>query len=267
MTRQETERRLTYFFRTSRRRRGEVQEVVTKLQAFGPVVVIGGMIRDLALAGNRTFGSDVDFVIKPKDIDQFHLFMMHRAAKRNRFGGYGWSGEHWRIDVWPLQKTWAHEEGHVQISFFSDLLRTTFFDCDAIIYDLQSKNITAKQGYFGRLKRRELEVNLLANPNPTGNAVRALRYAAIRGFGWGPKLCAFMSEQIEECGWKHLQEREATSHGTSYIAQMRQKKIAKQLSVHVRSKNPTPFRIQEWYGKEQVEFGFESASNVGGEED
>ena len=220
------------------------------------------MIRDVALGGNREFGSDVDFVVKPRDVEQFHSFMTLQSAKRNRFGGYVWNGLHWRIDVWPLQNTWAHKEGHVEIRFFQDLLKATFFDCDAIIYDLQSKSLSAKPGYFERLKHRVFEINLLPNPNPIGNAVRALRYAAIRDFGWGPKLAKFMADVIEERGWQDLQVREMSSFGTRYIAEMDRERISSELGDHLRAKKHEPFGISEWCRLRQSELDFGSAGRA-----
>ena len=250
------ERRLNYFFREKRQRREEIQGVVVKLQEFGPVVVIGGMIRDLALAGTREFGSDVDFVVKPTEINEFQAFMAEQLAERNRFGGYKLHGGHWRIDVWPLQKTWAYEAGHVEINEFSDLLNSTFFDFDAIIYDLQLKKLNSKPDYFDRLTRRELEINLLANPNPVGNAVRALRYAATKRFGWGPKLCRFMAEQIEETGWKDLEEREIKSFRTWCIENMDQNKFREELFKHLCRSPEKTFRSQVWCRTTQPEFRF-----------
>ena len=253
MTRQGTERRLGYFFGTRRRWREEVQNTRDRLQEFGPVVVIGGMIRDLALAGNREFGSDVDFVVRPIDVSRFEAFMDQTAAKRNKFGGYNLHSSHWRIDVWPLQKTWANEAGYVKVKTFPDLLRCTFFDVDAIIYSLQSKKVTCRRNYFTQLKRRELEINLRANPNPIGNAVRALRYAATRNFGWGPRLCEFVAEQIEEAGWDELRQREMQSFRTWHIAEMDQDKVQGELFMHLKSKRQDIFRSGGWCHNTQGE--------------
>ena len=253
MTRQLTERRLAYFFGTRRRWREEVQNMRDKLQEFGSVVIIGGMIRDLALEGNREFGSDVDFVVKPLDISRFESFMDQRAAKRNKFGGYNLQSAHWRIDVWPLQRTWASEAGYVNVETFPDLLKCTFFDVDAIIYDLQSKKLTCPQNYFTQLKRRELEINLRANPNPVGNAVRALRYAATRNFGWGPRLCEFVAAQIEEAGWDELKQREIQSFRTCHIAEMDQDKVQRELFLHLKSRREDIFRSEEWCHNKQRE--------------
>ena len=255
---QETiEKRLEYFFRTRQRRREEVQDVVVKLQEFGPVVVIGGMIRDLALVGNRKFGSDVDFVVKPRELPKFETFMHFQQARRNMFGGYMWPSSYWRIDVWAMQRTWAHEAGHVKIGHFPDLLNATFFDCDAVMYELEKKRLLAKPDYFERLGRRELEINLLPNPNPIGNAVRALRYAALKGFGWRPKLCMFMVNQILEYGWEELEAREMRSFGSSYVQLMDQTAISRELKRHLDTKQERVFNLTEWCGVSQLELGFD----------
>ena len=257
MRQEAVEKRLEYFFRTRRRRREEVQDVVAKLEEFGPVVVIGGIIRDLALVGNRKFGSDVDFVVKPRELDRFETFMQFQQAKRNMFGGYIWRSSYWRIDVWALQQTWAHKAGHVEVKDFSDLLNATFFDCDAVMYELEGKRLLTKPHYFERLGRRELEINLLPNPNPVGNAVRALRYAAMKDFGWRPKLCMFMANQILECGWEELEAREMRSFGTWYVRQMDHKGIDSGLKRHLEAKQERVFRLEDWCGVRQYDFGFD----------
>ena len=178
-----------YFLSSDYRDREDVRRVLGELEGLGQLVLLGGMLRDLALFGNREFRSDIDFVIDPIDPELFEKRMASIGAKVNRFGGYALSSRKWQIDVWSLKNTWAHTEGHVQVRTFDDLLDTTFFRCDAIFYDLTKKRLRAKQGYFDDLRRRVLEINLRPNPNPKGNAVRAFRYCILKRFRWGPPHC------------------------------------------------------------------------------
>ena len=255
------ERRLEYFFKSRRRWRNEVHEVVAKLQEFGPIVVIGGMIRDLAQRGNREFGSDVDFVIDPEKLEEFEAFMIARKAKRTRFGGYSWRSIHWSIDVWPLEKTWAHEAGHVKVKTFEDLVDVTFFDSDAVIYSLDNGKITAKESYFDNLRRKTLEINLLPNPNPIGNTVRAIRYAVIGDFGWGPKLSRFVAEQIGIHGWQVIIDREIASFGNRYIGEMDHERIETELSRYISCNPGGVLRIGDFGRLRQYRFEFESLTS------
>jgi hypothetical protein len=175
------------------------------------------MLRDIALFGNASFRSDIDFVIDPFEPEIFEKEMASIGAKVNRFGGYALPFGKWQVDVWSLKKTWAHMAGHIQVETFDDLKNTTFFCCDAIFYDLSAKKIHAKQGYFEDLGRRILEVNLLPNPNPKGNVVRALRYSILKGFFWGPQLTKFVAEIVDQIGWRAISEIEQISFHTRYI--------------------------------------------------
>jgi hypothetical protein len=214
---QEVEKRVKYFLRSRYRGREDVRRNLNELSAYGHLVLIGGMLRDVALFGNARFKSDLDLVIDPYDPVAFENHMHKIHARVNKFGGYALPSKTWQIDVWPLKRTWAHVHGHVSVKSVKDLRHVTFFNCDAIIYDLAHKCLYQKLGYFDDLERRLLEINLRPNPNPTGNAVRALRYALIKGFRWGPNLSKFMEETIDEVGWNSLKEYEIRSFNTRYL--------------------------------------------------
>ena len=250
------ESRLAYFFRSRRRWRGEVHELVRQLQELGPVIVIGGMVRDLALRSNLEFTSDVDLVVDPGKLDRFHAFVCSKGGKRNRFGGYSWSSAHWRIDLWALEDTWAHQAGHVQVAEFRDLLKVTFFDCDAVLYDLQRRRVLSKSGFFENLHEGVLEINLHPNPYPLGNVVRALRYATINNFRWGPKLARFMAQQIGKCDWQGVLDRERKAFGTGYIEGVDRKSIGIELRTYLEEDRKNVLDIRKYCGTTQYTFDF-----------
>lgn len=214
---EQLENKVKYFFRSPYRGREDVRSSLRSLRRFGRLALVGGMLRDISLFGNAGFSSDLDFVIVPYDLEAFEKHMEASGASTNRFGGYGLSSHRWQIDVWPLQKSWAHVNGHVKLSTVNDLRGATFFNCDAIVYDLESSSIRASKSYFDDLKEKVLEINLEPNPNPRGSSVRAFRYALIKGFRWGPKLSRYVAETIETVGWDSLVEGEAHSFGTRYL--------------------------------------------------
>ncbi|MEO9823291.1 MAG: hypothetical protein ABJO29_15575 [Yoonia sp.] len=211
------ENKVKYFFKSPYRGREDVRASLRTLQQFGRLVLVGGMLRDLSLFGNAGFRSDLDFVIVPYDIEAFEKHMITSGATTNRFGGYGLLSHRWQIDVWPLQKSWAHVHGHVKLSTVNDLRRATFFNCDAIVYDVESSSIRASKSYFDDLEAKVLEINLEPNPNPSGSSVRAFRYALTKGFSWGPKLSRYVAETIDAVGWDLLLEGEVRSFGTRYL--------------------------------------------------
>jgi len=229
------ERKVKYFLSSHYRGRAGVREALDHLLRFGSLALVGGMLRDISLFGNAGFKSDLDFVIIPYDLDEFDQYMTFSGAKRNRFGGYGISAQRWQIDVWPLQKSWAHVNGHVKINTINDLRKATFFNCDAIVYNVEHGNVRSHQGYFDDLDRKILEINLEPNPNPIGSSVRALRYALIKGFAWGPKLSSYVEETIDAVGWNALCEGEFRSFGTSYLDTLEHLQFMDGLRVHMAS--------------------------------
>lgn len=210
-------RRIRYFLSSAYRGRTEIHSTLEKMQSFGPIVVIGGILRDLLLSNNQEFKSDLDLVIDPLDPDMFRDYVASFGASKNRFGGFSLVGQQWKIDIWLLKDTWAHQAGHVNISNFSDLLDTTFFNCDAIIYDLSCGQVITKPAYFDELSRRWLEINLQPNPNPIGNTVRAFRYAMRKNFTWGPRLSKYVEEVLEHTDWQSLVKYELASYHNSTI--------------------------------------------------
>lgn len=187
------------------------------LAEFGQFVVIGGVVRDLHFENARRFRSDVDFVCAPESIVEFERFIVGLRAKKNRFGGYGILLEHGKIDIWPLERTWAATEGHISVRGLDDLLRCTFFDWDAVIYDPCQNRLNRIDGYFQRTAKRVLDVNLAENPNPAGNAVRALRYARRWNASFTPALALHVMRQINDEGWQKLMLIDRQSFATPLL--------------------------------------------------
>ena len=230
-------KRIQYFLSSNYRGRGEIRRMLLELENYGSIVVFGGLLRDLYLFGNTNFCSDLDFVIDTRDLDGFHNYMCSIGATFNRYLGYRTIVGRWQVDIWPLQNTWAHREGYVEIKGFEDLLNTTFFGCDAIIYDISQKNLATKRGYFEDPSKRQLDINLLPNPNPIGNVVRAFRYAIDKNFIWSHGLSLYIAEQIDELGWSALIELELQSYKTTLIKELDRHKFEKELSYYLSQRN------------------------------
>ena len=206
-----------YFFAESRTRRREVAAFARSLVDLGPTVAIGGMLRDVHLCGLRRFRSDVDFVVDPGSMREFETFAARSGAERNRFGGYGISLDHWNVDVWPLERTWAAVNRHRNVTSLSDLLDVTFFDWDAILYRLDTRQLLHRPDYFQAIASRRIDVNLPQNPNPTGNAVRALRYARRFDAALGPTLADHVLRCIRDDGWQALVDSERRGFATHLL--------------------------------------------------
>jgi len=129
------------------------------------------------LEGNEKFRSDIDLVINTDNISLLESVLAPYSPHRTAFGGYRIGLRKWVVDLWPLQWTWAIRSGYVRGDSLSDLTKTTFFNWDAIVYEIGSGAIHFAPRYVDELKNRLLSINLAVNPNPEGTAIRALRMA------------------------------------------------------------------------------------------
>lgn len=174
---------------------------------FERVAIIGGMVRDFARVGAPGFHSDVDLVIDAP-VAEVMAFAAARGARLNAFGGFSAVADGWEIDFWALETTWAVREGHVVVRRLEDVIGSTFFDHDAIIYDLRHRRIVCGDDYIARQRLNTLEINLLPNPSINGGLYRASR----RLLGWelspGPKLTAFIDRHLDEGAFQHMRATE-----------------------------------------------------------
>lgn len=259
LTQLRLERRLKYFFSTRYRSRSDIKDTLGTLKQMGDLALIGGMLRDLALFGNKGFQSDLDFVIDPWDLREFEDYMQTIGASKNRFGGYALPSRKWQIDVWPLQKTWAHVAGHTNVVSLNDLKKVTFFTCDAIAYRLSSRSAICSANYFDDLENRILDINLRPNPNPMGNAVRAIRYALLKGFVWRLDLADFVNDTIGSNGWETLIDQERKSFGTNYLPLLDEKTMISKLRQHCSDNNESDFNPRTY--QRNVQLPLPSVSN------
>jgi hypothetical protein len=164
--------------------------------AFQRVAIIGGLVRDFARRGVSGFRSDVDLVIDAPQQDVASL-ANRLGAQANRFGGYAYKHPNWKIDFWALETTWAARSGHVNVVTLTDLTKCTFFDWDAVLYDISKKKIIAKDGYFEGLRQNRIEINLLATPSIQGNLLRSVRRLLLWNLEAGPQLKDFISSHLD----------------------------------------------------------------------
>lgn len=155
------------------------------------------MLRDLALTGSVGFSSDIDIVTTAPE----HVLESAIAGfspKKNRFGGYRFVVQGCSYDIWRLENTWAVKQGFAKVESFKDLLNTTFFNLDAIAYHLSEKKILTNKDYFSSLQQGSLEINLEANPNPSGMASRALRIVQFKDIALSPGLSEYVIKYAKQ---------------------------------------------------------------------
>ncbi len=183
--------------------------LATKFEPLGPVAIIGGLVRDIARKGKVGFRSDIDLVI---DAEPARIAALAATldATPNRFGGFASIHSHWKVDFWSLPNTWASAVGLVRTDTLADLVDTTFFDCDAICYEVQKRKVHALPGYFERLAERTIDVNLLPTPSIDGNLLRAARRILLWHFRPGQGLRAFIDRELNEESFDRIVATEQT---------------------------------------------------------
>lgn len=174
---------------------------------FKNIAIIGGMARDLARAGKPGFRSDVDMVI---DAPQRDVERMAQAtgAVRNRFGGYSFQSEGWKIEFWALETTWASRERHVRVEAIEDLVNCTFFDWDAILYDVWNRRVVCRTDYVDKLDRGVMDIELQPTPSVTGNLYRAVRRLLRWNVQPGPKLERFIDEHLDASRFEEIVDKD-----------------------------------------------------------
>ncbi len=209
---QSLRRRAQRFLTTDLYGRREVGEFCKEVSEVGDVAIFGGMLRDLLLDGNEGFRSDIDLVIDTENISLLQGVLGPYSPHRTAFGGYRVALQKWVVDLWPLQWTWAIRSGHVSSDSLSDLTRTTFFNWDAIVYELRSGAIHCAPRYVDELNNRLLSINLAVNPNPEGAAIRALRMAVTKQARLSFVLAEYVADVLESVGVDALIEKEQRKH-------------------------------------------------------
>lgn len=160
-------------------------------------VIFGGMPREFSLGNARGFSSDIDLVSLHDDLELEGLISKFLPVK-NKFGGYRFSAGGWYFDLWSLKNTWAVKQGLVEASGFSDLLKTTFFDIDAVAFHISDKSLLCAELHRNAAERRVLGMNLKKNPQPAAMARRAINMALMNGLALSRELATFVSENIRE---------------------------------------------------------------------
>ena len=176
-----------------------------KFTAFDRVAVIGGLVRDFAREGRSGFSSDLDLVIDAPQDSVARLAALLNASS-NRFGGFGCRYGPWKIDFWALETTWARK--HVHVESLEDIVYCTFFDWDAGAYDLKAKKLICPDDYLSRIRKKTLDINLLPNPSPLGNLLRAVRRLMTWKVQAGPLLAEFISEHLDDSALQFVQAKE-----------------------------------------------------------
>ena len=178
---------------------GEIGTLVDVLSGAGDSAIFGGLPRDFAREGRNAFDSDVDLVVDASP-DVLDTLLGALGGRRNRFGGYRLKYGRFDFDVWALQSTWAVSNGYVAAYSLNDLIKTTFFDCDAVLFHCRTLEITSSDRFWTSIKHGIVDINLEANPHYIGTLARTLRILLDWRQDLGPKLTGYLAEGIARNG-------------------------------------------------------------------
>jgi hypothetical protein len=183
----------------------------------GDVYLFGGILRDLALHGQRGFNSDIDLVVEG-NWPNCAAYLQKLDARANKFGGYRLTVAGWPIDIWSAKETWAIREGLVPYYGIGSLTETTVLNWDAILMNWRNKIFVYRQNYIETIRQRILDVVLQQNPNPLGMAVRVFRHLCLKD---AMKITTSAATYLAECAraysYHDLQSAELQSYGNSAI--------------------------------------------------
>ena len=207
----------------------------------GEVAIFGGLLRDLCLETNRTFYSDIDVVIETDDERGLASKVAKFDAMKNSFGGYRLQYRKWKIDVWPLRKTWAFREGLVKGESFDSLLETTFFDWDALVFNWSKSKVYSIENYLEKLNERVVGINLRENPNDIGMIVRALRLIEKRDAKLSHDLSEYVFSGVDHYGINTILEDELDSYSQNLLTENFISNIYSGLKNYLEMCNKGPF--------------------------
>lgn len=177
---------------------GEIGDLIDLLSPMGDCAIFGGLPRDFARKGCDAFKSDVDIVVDGAP-DDLSALLGHSGVQRNRFGGYRLKHGRFDFDVWTLQTTWAVEAGHVKARSLTDLVKTTFFDCDAILFHCRTKEISRSEQFWQSIENGIVDINLESNPHYIDTIVRTLKIHFNRNDKLTPRLFNHLEKGIKHC--------------------------------------------------------------------
>ncbi|MER8529317.1 MULTISPECIES: hypothetical protein [unclassified Mesorhizobium] len=173
----------------------DIGDLIDRLSPVGDCAIFGGLPRDFARDGRNSFRSDVDVVVDAVP-GALEALLGQLGGERNRFGGYRLKYGRFDFDVWALQTTWAASNDYVAVHSLTDLVKTTFFDCDAVLFHCRTLEITRSERFWASIEHGIVDINLEANPHYIGTLARTLRIL----FDWRqqltPRLANYLAEGI-----------------------------------------------------------------------
>lgn len=151
-----------------------VDSVAGEFSDLGSVAIFGGLVRDLARIEPEQFSSDIDLVVMC-DSQALERAMGRFPHRRTKFGGYRFERGSQIFDIWSACDTWAVRHNLRSISKIEDIVTTTFFTCDQVIYKFDELELHYTERFVDWAENGRVALNLRDNPNRTGMVDRIVR--------------------------------------------------------------------------------------------
>jgi hypothetical protein len=151
-----------------------VESVAGEFCNLGDIAIFGGLVRDLARIEPEQFSSDIDLVVMC-DSQALESAMRRFPHRRTKFGGYRFEQGSQIFDIWSAWDTWAVRHNHRSISTIDDIVTTTFFTCDQVIYKFDELELHYTERFVDWAENGRVALNLRDNPNLTGMVDRIVR--------------------------------------------------------------------------------------------
>lgn len=153
---------------------GELPEAISKYEKSNSLYLLSGVNRDYIMNYHEKRIRDIDFVIDSKNVISNTTLKTYKG-KKNTFGGAKLQINGISVDVWQLKKTWGIIDGNMKPNVES-LLKSVFFNCTAIVYDVAKRSFFADDSFYDFLNSRILDIVYENNPNKPLCVVNSFYY-------------------------------------------------------------------------------------------
>jgi len=192
--------------------------LIDALAAHSRAWIFGGMIRDIGLFGRKGFTSDIDIVVDSNRESLLQLLSTLGVTQpaMTRFGGIRFRYHAMEYDIWCLSDTWAFRENLIPLEDANSLFKTTLMTWDAILYDVNKRQVISPDNYLDDLNDRRLELVFGQTPNETGSLIKILRTIYNKRVEvLGPELCQYLAQRLGQVEFELLWRYERTHYRTN----------------------------------------------------
>ena len=234
-------KRVRRFLSRERKKDKILSNLLNCLDSCGDLYLFGGVLRDIALFGSSKLESDIDLVyVGSGDLVDSLVTKNTLRFEENKFGGLRLETQHWFVDLWRAENTWAFREGGRKYTDVRSLLDTTITNWESILCSVRGCRLIHRENYFEDLNDRYLHVVYERNPNPLGMYVRIMRaYACKDASELSSTAARVLSDALEVYSFEDMRVYERNHYQVQYIVES----VYEHLRKRVREPNLLPIAL------------------------